>query len=110
MSRLFGYWKKVLNDLETLRKKRTPMTVGEAMRQHSITGKYPKDRKLRGQVKMMQLMALQMAKTIPSPPSGVQAECKEAKEDRPLSETFESVETPEWIVEGGGITGVRRFV
>jgi hypothetical protein len=110
MSRLFGYYKKLLNDMEALRKSRgvnSPGAVADAMRHHAETGEYPSNHRLRGMIKRMQLTALQMAKTVPPPPppDGPGEEAQEL----PLSETFTS-EDPEWVVQGGNVTAIRKFV
>jgi hypothetical protein len=104
---MFGYYKKLLNDMEALRKRTNPEgSVVDAMRHLAETGEYPKNRRLRGQVKRMLLTAMQMFETVPPCPAPEPEPPGETSEI-PLAETFE--EYADWVVAGGNVTAIRRF-
>jgi hypothetical protein len=108
MSRFLGYAKKLNYRISRLEQAGGLGSVSEAMRIYAQTGELPLNPRLRKQVLMMKEMACLMAATVPK--RGPSEPQEEIVQDRPLSETFESVETPEWIVEGGGNVSIRRFV
>jgi hypothetical protein len=108
MSRFQGFHRKINRRIELLEHNLGGGSVAEGMRILAITGEYPANPYLKREVECMVDMARAMANTIPK--RGPSEPQEEIVQDRPLSETFESVETPEWIVEGGGNVSIRRFV
>jgi hypothetical protein len=78
MTRAFGYWKKILHDLETLRRQREKdegKTLADAMRHYANNREYPADPVLRGQLKWHQLAARAIANTVPKAPNPPSQPC-----------------------------------
>ena len=93
MSRFQGFHRKINRRIELLEHNLGGGSVAEAMRILAITGELPKNHYLKREVECMVDMARAMASTIPKLKPPIEAE-PEAKEDKPLAETFSKPSGP----------------
>lgn len=81
MTRAYGYWKKMLHDIQTLRSQKAldaGKTLADVMRHYANTGEYPSDPALRGQLKWHQLASRAILNMVPKTPGECKGKCLES--------------------------------